>query len=197
MTADTEAAADKLTGAVVASVVEPPTGSATPQATSEGASCLNCGAALNGAYCSSCGQPARLHRTLVGLAHDILHSVFHFEGKLWRTLAELMINPGRLTRRYVHGERAKYVSPVALYLFTVFLMYAVFSVVGSPFTSADWKEITENASHEAQLDTPREAQADARADDPKVAEGPWGSLLKGLTANPDLLAYKATSTPGR
>jgi hypothetical protein len=192
MTADTEAAADVLAGAVVASAVEPQTGaSATPPATSESASCPNCGAVLGGPYCGSCGQPAHIHRSIVGLAHDILHSVFHFEGKLWRTLPELVIDPGRLTRRYVHGERAKYVSPVALYLFTVFLMYAVFSVVGSPFTGADWKEITENASPDAQLDTPREAQADAPADAPKdLTEGQWGPLLKGLTANPDLLAYK-------
>ncbi len=187
MTADAEAAADVLTGAVVASVVEPPTASPI---TSESGTCRNCGAALGGAYCASCGQPAHVHRSLVGLGHDILHSVFHFEGKLWRTLPELVINPGRLTRRYVQGERAKFVSPVALYLFTVFVMYAVFSAVGSPFTSTDWKEITENASHEAQLDTPREAQADARADDPKVTEGQSGPLLKGFTANPELLAYK-------
>src|SRR5690349_7883168 len=133
MTADTEGAADVLTGGLAASAVEPQTGTpADPAALLENAACLNCGATLTGAYCASCGQPAHVHRTIVGLGHDILHSVFHFEGKLWRTLPELVINPGRLTRRYVHGERAKFVSPIALYLFTVFLMYAVFSVTGSP-----------------------------------------------------------------
>src|SRR4029077_12526556 len=190
MTADTEAAADVLTGGVVASAVEPKTG--TPAyAPPETAACLNCGAALTGAYCASCGQPAHLHRTVVGLSHDILHSVFHFEGKLWRTLPELVINPGRLTRRYVHGERAKFVSPIALYLFTVFLMYAVFSVTGSPLGAADWKEITANAAREAQVEPASNAGQATPADTPKqIPEGQWGPVLKGLTANPELVAYK-------
>jgi len=37
--------------------------------------------------------------------------------------------PGELTRRYVDGERAKFVSPMALFLFSVFLMFAVVSNV--------------------------------------------------------------------
>jgi hypothetical protein len=37
----------------------------------------------------------------------------------------LALRPGELTRRYIHGERAKFVSPVALFLFSVFLMFAV------------------------------------------------------------------------
>jgi hypothetical protein len=74
----------------------------------------------------------------VHLGHDILHGVFHFEGKMWRTLPELFFHPGRLTRRYIDGERAKFVSPMALYLFTVFLMFAVFSFTASSmFDSAE------------------------------------------------------------
>ena len=36
--------------------------------------------------------------------------------------------PGELTRRYIDGERARFVSPIALFLFSVFLMFAVLSV---------------------------------------------------------------------
>ena len=86
---------------------------------------------LDGAFCSSCGQRAHLHRSLLHLGHDILHGVFHFEGKLWRTIPELFFHPGRLTRRYIDGERAKFISPMALYLFTVFLMFGVFSFTTS------------------------------------------------------------------
>ena len=191
MTADTEAAADLVTGAVVAGVAEPNKGSAAPQDARAAATCLNCGAPLSGPYCASCGQAAHIHRSIGGLAHDILHSVFHFEGKLWRTLPELVINPGRLTRRYVQGERAKFVSPIALYLFTVFLMYAVFSVTGSPLGAADWKEITENASREAQVNVTNETRQAVPADIPKeIAESRWGPLLSGVVANPELVAYK-------
>ncbi|MGB5078565.1 MAG: DUF3667 domain-containing protein, partial [Sphingorhabdus sp.] len=53
--------------------------------------------------------------------------VLHFDGKIWRTLPLLFWHPGDLTRRYVHGERAKFVSPLALFLFTVFLTFAAFN----------------------------------------------------------------------
>jgi hypothetical protein len=128
MSGEAEAAGDVLTGAIVGSAVE---GSAGKKAPASHGKCLNCGAEVAGAYCSACGQRVHLHRSLVHLGHDILHGVFHFEGKMWRTIPELFFHPGRLTRRYIDGERAKFVSPMALYLFTVFLMFGVFSFTTS------------------------------------------------------------------
>jgi uncharacterized protein DUF3667 len=128
MSGEGDAAGDVLTGAIIAGAIEGAAGKQGPEAHGK---CLNCGAQLNGAYCASCGQRAHLHRSLKHLGHDILHGVFHFEGKMWRTIPELMFHPGRLTRRYIDGERAKFVSPMALYLFTVFLMFAVFSFTTS------------------------------------------------------------------
>ncbi len=121
------AAADIATGAVIASAVEPDAGKMGP--TTRGDSCLNCGAALLGAHCHACGQKGHIHRTMAAFGHDLLHGVFHFEGKIWRTLPMLFWNPGHLTRRYIHGERAKFVSPLALFLFTVFLTFAIFNAV--------------------------------------------------------------------
>ena len=87
--------------------------------------CLNCRTALVGDYCHACGQHGHAHRTLHAFFHDLLHGVFHVEGRTWRTLPLLAWKPGELTRRYVEGERAKFVSPMALFLFTVFLLFAV------------------------------------------------------------------------
>jgi hypothetical protein len=127
-----------VTGALIASAVEPHAGSASPTGAGEvHAACLNCGAMITGAYCAACGQSAHLHRSFVSLGHDILHSVFHFDTKLWRTLPELVLHPGRLTRRYIDGERAKFISPMALYLLSVFLMYAVFSFTGGAVPTFD------------------------------------------------------------
>ena len=36
------------------------------------------------------------------------------KGKIWRTLPMLAWRPGELTRRYIEGERARFVSPMAL-----------------------------------------------------------------------------------
>jgi hypothetical protein len=92
--------------------------------------CLNCGTELIGPHCHACGQKAHLHRTLGALGHDIAHGALHLDGKTWRTLPLLVARPGELTRRYIAGERAKFVSPMALFLFSIFLMFAVFQAVG-------------------------------------------------------------------
>lgn len=92
--------------------------------------CLNCDTPLVGAHCHACGQAAHLHRTLGALGHDLAHGVLHLDGKTWRTLPMLAWKPGELTRRYIHGERARFVSPMALFLFSIFLMFAVFQALG-------------------------------------------------------------------
>lgn len=129
-----EAAGDALTGSIVAHAVEPRHGedAAGADGVTHEQVCLNCATVLVGSYCHACGQYAHVHRTLSAIGHDILHGVFHFEGKVWRTLPMLAWRPGDLTRRYVHGERARFVSPLALFLFSVFLMFAVFEGVGGP-----------------------------------------------------------------
>lgn len=124
MTDELAGAADIVTGAAIARAVEP--GAGETHGGADG-NCLNCGTALIGAHCHACGQKGHVHRTLHAFGHDFLHSVLHFDGKIWRTIPMLFWNPGALTRRYVHGERAKFVSPLALFLFTVFLTFAVFN----------------------------------------------------------------------
>jgi hypothetical protein len=123
MTGEIEAACDIATGSMLGRVVEPRAGD-TPSAHGDHGLCLNCGTALVGAYCHACGQAEHVHRTLGSIGHDLLHGVFHFEGKIWRTLPMLVFRPGELTRRYIAGERARFVSPLALFLFMVFLMFA-------------------------------------------------------------------------
>src|SRR6185503_18594051 len=54
---------------------------------------------------------------------------------------ELAFRPGRLTRRYIDGERAKFISPMALYLLSVFLMYAVFSFTGGAAPTVDPEDL--------------------------------------------------------
>jgi Skp family chaperone for outer membrane proteins len=125
-----EAIGDAATGALVGRAVEPEAGESAGH--THETRCLNCGCDLIGDYCHCCGQQAHVHRTVGAFWHDLLHGVLHFEGKIWRTLPMLALRPGELTRRYIAGERAKFVSPLALFLFSVFLMFAVFHAVGGP-----------------------------------------------------------------
>lgn len=97
---------------------------------SENNSCLNCGGRLESNYCAQCGQSRDIHRSLGAIWHDFSHGVLHFEGKFWRTLPKLVFKPGVLTRDYIAGKRAQYISPMALFLFSIFMMFAVFSFIG-------------------------------------------------------------------
>lgn len=126
---DLEALGDAATGAMIGRAVEPATGEVSDGHTHE-RNCLNCGCALTGDYCHCCGQRGHVHRTLGAFFHDLAHGVFHIEGKIWRTLPLLAWKPGELTRRYIDGERARFVSPIALFLFSVFLMFAVAGLAG-------------------------------------------------------------------
>lgn len=92
-----------------------------------GAVCANCRTPLKGAYCHACGQSAHLHHSLWHLLEEALHGVLHFETKGWRTLPLLVGRPGLLTRRYIDGQRTRYVSPLALFLFMVFLLFFAMS----------------------------------------------------------------------
>ena len=127
MSGEIEAAGELATGALLGRAMEPSAGEG--HGDSHGL-CLNCGTALVGSHCHNCGQAGHVHRSLSAIGHDILHGVFHFEGKLWRTLPMLAWRPGELTRRYIDGERARFVSPMAIFLFSVFAMFAVFSWTG-------------------------------------------------------------------
>jgi hypothetical protein len=95
------------------------------------ARCANCSALLAGAYCHHCGQVAHVHRSLLHMLEEGIHGVLHFDTKSWRTLPLLIARPGLLTRRYIEGRRVRYVSPLALFLFSVFFMFFVFSLLGS------------------------------------------------------------------
>ncbi|WP_298284355.1 DUF3667 domain-containing protein [Novosphingobium sp.] len=123
---ETQAMGDAIGAGLMARAVEPSAGEADPGHTHETA-CLNCGTSLIGSHCHGCGQGAHVHRTLGAFFHDLLHGVFHFEGKVWRTLPMLAFRPGKLTREYIDGRRASYVSPLALFLFSVFLLFAAIS----------------------------------------------------------------------
>lgn len=89
--------------------------------------CVNCQAPLGGAFCQACGQSAHIHHSLLHLAEEVVHGILHFDAKAWKTIPLLVAFPGRLTRRYIDGQRQNYVSPLALFLFMVFLTFFVTS----------------------------------------------------------------------
>ena len=147
---------DIAQGGLLARAAEPGHGEDHSNGHTREQACLNCGTALVGSHCHACGQAAHVHRTIGAFFHDLLHGVFHFEGKIWRTVPLLVWHPGRLTRAYIDGRRASYVSPIALFLFVVFLSFGIFNALGNP---VDFNNRAASGQVTVSL---AEAEADAR-----------------------------------
>lgn len=91
--------------------------------------CLNCGTRLTGQYCGVCGQRARSRLiSLWELISDAFGDLLELDSRLWRTLIPLLKRPGRLTRDYLEGRRARYMPPFRTYLVlsVVFFVVAFF-----------------------------------------------------------------------
>ena len=172
---DLDAAGGAASAGLLAGALERPTGHAGD---AEG-NCTDCGQPVDSKFCPNCGQPTHVHRSLLHLGEEMLHGVLHFDARIWRTLPLLAINPGRLTREWIQGRRTRYVSPLAMFLFSVFLMFFVFSFSGglepnvnTTMTAAERAELTRD------LETARTELAAAE----KAAEGTPGSEALRLTA---------------
>jgi hypothetical protein len=170
-------------GALYARAVEPKAGE---DGHTHESHCLNCGTALIGSHCHECGQHAHVHRTIGAFFHDLAHGVLHLEGKTWRTLPLLAWKPGELTRRYIAGERARFVSPMALFLFSVFLMFAVFQIagIGPPTDMGPAVQTGDAASSREELANLKEARSEMGSGNPAapILDAQIAALEKGLRA---------------
>jgi len=93
------------------------------------AHCGNCGAGLQGPYCSQCGQHAHHSARHFGaLLHDGWHTLTHLDGRFWSTFWSLLVRPGSLTREYFAERRQRYLPPVRLYLVLSILFFALVNV---------------------------------------------------------------------
>ncbi len=128
---DLEAVGGAATGGLMAGAIEKPTGHAGEAHNR----CADCGTETIGRFCHNCGNASHVHRTLLHLGEEILHGVMHFDSRSWRTLPLLVFRPGRLTREWCEGKRTRYVSPLAVFLFTVFVMFMLLSYAPEPKAS--------------------------------------------------------------
>ncbi len=103
-----------------------------------GDACLNCGAELHGPYCWNCGQVAdRFHRPVWDLVGETLGNFFSIDGRMARTLPLLVFTPGRLTRNYLEGKRARYVPPFRLLIFATLAFFLLVALPTPGFLSDD------------------------------------------------------------
>jgi hypothetical protein len=160
---DIEGAGAVVTAGLVAGAIEKPTGKAGE--THAHGVCSDCGAETSGNFCANCGQPTHVHRSLLHLGEELLHGVMHFDARIWRTLPLLWLNPGRLTREWVEGKRTRYVSPLAIFLFTLFVMFFALSFAPHPESKTQGAEMADRiASQRVGLAEAEKALVQMRAE---------------------------------
>jgi hypothetical protein len=95
------------------------------------AACLNCGSTLVDAFCARCGQrnldvriPAR------DLALDAIEDGLSLDSRVARTVAPFLFRPGFLTVEWTGGRRARFSSPLRLYLLSSFVFFLATGLAG-------------------------------------------------------------------
>lgn len=107
--------------------------SASPAAHSH--DCRNCGTYAPLRYCPNCGQDTAPHPPSAWeFVHEFVTHYVALEGKLWKTMLLLTLQPGRLTTEYLAGRKARYINPLRIYITASFLFFLLIKVVGSSST---------------------------------------------------------------
>lgn len=80
--------------------------------------CMNCGAALAGAYCAACGQRRFVEsdRRFGHLLGEFFSAATDLDGRFWRSMRALLFSPGRIAGDYIAGARIRWMSPISLFL---------------------------------------------------------------------------------
>src|SRR4029453_14213072 len=93
--------------------------------------CHNCGVRLTGPFCAACGQKALpLSVTVHDFFHEFTHEMLHVDGRIWQTVQRLILSPGFLTREYLQGRRARWISPIRLYLIFSVAFFGLSALTG-------------------------------------------------------------------
>lgn len=93
--------------------------------------CLNCGNVVQDRFCTHCGQEnLQIQDSAFHLILHYLQDLFHYDGKIWQTLKNLILKPGLVATEYMEGKRIRHLEPIRFYVFssTVFFILLFFFV---------------------------------------------------------------------
>jgi hypothetical protein len=94
--------------------------------------CHNCGALLQGRFCTICGQEDRpLDPSIGEVVGELVREISALDGRILRSVRRLFLSPGFLTTEHFEGRRVAWVSPVRLYLIFSVGYFAITSFTGA------------------------------------------------------------------
>jgi Protein of unknown function (DUF3667) len=155
--------------------------------------CLNCHYPMGSMdkFCPQCGQKATTGKVSVhDLVHELTHSIFHVDGKLFSTLKHLFV-PGRLSVEFFRGHHKRYAHPIQMFIVLGGLCFAALAYLSH--TQQEEQERLGNNAFPAYWGTPKDYQIrqeldsvkqvlNAQYKDPSVKSA-LDTLDKALTIN--------------
>jgi len=151
--------------------------------------CRSCGAKVDGNFCANCAEPRVAHMpSAAEFLHEFVGHFIALEGKLWKTLKLLLLQPGRLTLDYLAGRRVAYIPPLRLYLTLSVLFFALirWCDISLPQLTIDKLHLGMGYHRSVKVDVPDAlSKHDAKPRTIGDANAPGLSLTYSPTANGD------------
>lgn len=97
----------------------------------KGLECLNCGKPLDGDenFCSYCGQKNTIKKLNFGtFLNNMFNGFFSYDSRFWRTFIPILTKPGKVSKDYIAGKRARFVNPFQLYLNISIVFFLVLGI---------------------------------------------------------------------
>lgn len=115
--------------------------------------CMNCGSEITGPFCSVCGQVQDdFKRPFWDIFVDAIEGMFSLDGRAWKTVPNILLRPGRVTKHYLDGQRARFMLPFRLFLFASLVL-----IIGTnmmPGSSDFWDSIWDEGYASIDLGSP-------------------------------------------
>lgn len=99
-----------------------------------GVECLNCGHPLDisDKYCPNCSQANSTKKlTLKDFFEEFFSNIISYDSRLLRTLAALLLRPGRITADYIMGKRMSYTNPFRFLLSLAIIYFLLIGLSGN------------------------------------------------------------------
>lgn len=128
-----------------------------PESEAHSSHCINCGTEFIGEYCHSCGQKNRVQRLTFRNAWLEFQQFFlGLDTKYFRTFKTIWVNPGRVAKANIDGNRVMFVGPVG-YLFVVLtillLLVSAFGVKWTEFMSESINTFQVDSQQQTEMQT--------------------------------------------
>lgn len=97
----------------------------------KGLECLNCGQPLTGNenFCSYCGQKNTTKKlSFTTFINNLFSGFFSYDSRFWTTFRPLLASPGKVSKDYISGKRARFVNPFQLYLNVSIVFFLILGI---------------------------------------------------------------------